>query len=72
MIYGRGKSTVYVTREPCEKYEPQCLLPHFPDEKAAFMIWAGVWYGGRTELLRFDCSKSKGKHKGVTAEIYRN
>ena len=34
------------------------------------MLFAGIWHGGRTELVSFNTSESTGKRKGVTAAIY--
>lgn len=36
------------------------------------MCWGAIWFGGRSDLVRFDCSESEGVRKGVTAKIYRD
>lgn len=61
-----------VWREKGEEWLPQCMVPKLQQGGKSFMMFAGIWHGGRTALHRFDCSQSKSKKKGVTAMIYRD
>ena len=49
-----GQARTWVTRKDGEKYLKECLKPAFPNPKQSFMVWAGVWKGGRTPLVFFD------------------
>ncbi len=69
-LNGKGSNKVWIWREDKEKYNPDCLLPSFSDDREGVMVWAAIWHGGRSELLQFDCSASTGKNGGVTAQIY--
>lgn len=67
-----GTVKTWVTRVDGEAYLPQCLVPKMMSAKATCMVWGAIWYGGRSQLVRFDTSKSEGKKGGVTAAIYRD
>lgn len=34
------------------------------------MVWAAVWHGGRSPLIKLDLSESEGKKKGFTSKLY--
>ena len=59
-----------VTRRNGEGGLLECTIPKLLSGKISVMVWAAVYYGGRTKLWRFDCSESEGKRQGVTGKIY--
>lgn len=63
---------VYVSRYAGEAYRPQCMIPRFLSSKGTCIVWAMIWHGGRSELVRFNVSESEGARGGVTAAIYRD
>ena len=67
-----GTVQSWVTRGVGEAYLAECMVPKLLSEKKTCMVWAAIWHGGRTELLRFDTGASAGQRKGVTAVIYRD
>jgi len=67
-----GSLKTWVTRGAKEAYLEDCMVPKLLSGKDSIMVWAAVWHGGRSELVRFDCSESQGKKKGVTGAIYRD
>ncbi len=60
---------VWVTRQPGEEFLNECLGPRFKIHTGV-MVWAAVWYGGRTPLVFLDLSESEGKKKGFTSKLY--
>jgi hypothetical protein len=60
---------IWVTRQPHEAFLDECLGPRFKIHTGV-MVWAAVWHGGRTPLIKLDMSKSLGKKKGFTAKLY--
>jgi hypothetical protein len=67
-----GSLETWVTREKGQAYLKECLAPRFLGGGRSIMVWGAIWYGGRSELIRFDTKESEGKRKGVTAKIYRD
>lgn len=67
-----GHCRTYVTRASREAYREDCLFPRLHALRGSCMVWAAIWHGGRSELIRFDHSESEGKRSGVTAVIYRD
>lgn len=59
----------YITRRAGERLHKDCLAPKIPNQQT-MQVWGGIFYGGRTDLVWFDCSYSKSKNKRVTGEIY--
>lgn len=68
----QGKGDIWISMEKGEENLPECLLPKFPQGGGSMMIWGAIWHGGRSTLVRFDCSESTSKKGGVTAVIYRD
>jgi len=66
-----GNMRTFVSRREGEAYLPDCLRPRLHALRGTCMVWAAVWHGGRSKLIRFDQSESKGKKGGVTAAIYQ-
>ena len=66
------KSSVrrHVTRLDGEAYLKDCMVPKLGWGPGSVMIWGAVWEGGRSQLVRFDCTGSQGRKGGVTTEIY--
>ncbi|EIW66362.1 hypothetical protein TREMEDRAFT_65640 [Tremella mesenterica DSM 1558] len=51
-----GGSTVeWVTRADGDAFNPACVIPAAKKGEGV-MVWAAIWLGGRTELVRFDLS----------------
>ena len=67
-----GNGIAWVSRTKAEAYLPECVVPKLKGKVGGVLLFAGVWHGGRTDLVRFDTSQSQGKRKGVTAAIYRD
>lgn len=67
-----GAKRIYVTRRSHERFHPDCLVPRFQSGRVSVMFWGAIWFGGRSKLIAFDLTESKGKKGGVTAEIYRD
>lgn len=63
-------SDQYVTRTPDEYLEDFNFSPAFRSVPT-IQAWGAVWVGGRSELVRFDCSQSEGARGGVTSAIFR-
>lgn len=61
-----------VWREKGEAWQPECMVPKLQQGGKSFMMFGGIWQGGRTKLHRFDCTQSESKKKGVTAKLYRD
>lgn len=59
----------FVTCRPEERYLDENLQPKIRKGKAQ-QLWGAIWIGGRSQLVRFDCSESTGKRGGVTSAIY--
>lgn len=67
-----GTIKQWVTRREGEQFLKECMVPRLQSSKQSIIIWAAVWKGGRSNLIRFDVSESEGRRKGVTAKIYRD
>jgi len=67
-----GSFKQWVTREVGQAYLAECMVSKMLSDKKSFMVWAAIWYGGRTQLHRFDTAASAGKKQGVTSVIYRD
>jgi hypothetical protein len=67
-----GHCRTWVTRKTGEAYREECMVPRLHCGRASCMVWGAIYYGGRSELVCFDTSGSKGKKGGVTAVIYRD
>ena len=65
-----GSVRTWVTRKKGEAYLLECLAPKLLSARSTVMVWGAIWYGGRSKLVRFDCSESEGNKRGVTAKIY--
>jgi len=61
---------VWVWRTAEEEYDDTCLVPKLRHYDG-FQVWAAVWYGGRSPLVRLDLSESEGKKGGFTAKLYK-
>jgi hypothetical protein len=70
MVKVDGNGVVWVTRGRDEAYLEECMRAKMKGQVGGLMLFAGIWYGGRTELVQFDTSGSQGKRKGDTAAIY--
>ena len=60
----------WVWRRQGKRYLPECMIPKMLSSKDSCIVWAAVWHGGRSELVRFDTTQSTGKRNGVTEKIY--
>jgi hypothetical protein len=69
---GRGQETIWILRERHEANIPEALLPSLIQGGGMIMVWGAVWHGGRSQLVRFDCSESTCKRGGMTAVIYQD
>jgi hypothetical protein len=65
-----GSGDIWISREHHEANVSEALLPNLIQGGGMIMVWGAVWHGGRSQLVRFDCSESTGKRGGVTAVIY--
>ncbi|TXT12784.1 hypothetical protein VHUM_01185 [Vanrija humicola] len=61
---------IYVTCKANERLQPACLAPKIRKSPGIF-VWAGIWYNGRTPLIRLDLSQSESKRKGFNSELYK-
>lgn len=59
----------WVTCKPNERHKKDFIISAFK-KQLGFMVWAAIWVGGHSELVRFDCSASEGENGGVTSAIY--
>jgi protein-L-isoaspartate O-methyltransferase len=66
----QGSGDIWISREHHEAIVPEALLPNLIQGGGMIMVWGAVWHGGRSQLVRFDCSESTGERGGVTAVIY--
>ena len=66
-----GRLRTWVTRLPGEEWLPECLAPRLVSTRKTVMVWATIWYGGRSDLHRFERTEDSGPRGGVTAVDYR-
>ena len=66
-----GSLDTWVSRKDGEAFLEECLVAKLLGGSESIMVWGGIWYGGRSDLIVFDTSESEAKKKGVTAKIYR-
>lgn len=63
------KGQVWVRCLRSERYQNDTLAPRFAKEHT-FMVWAAIWHGGRTPLIRLDLSQSRSKGGGFNSDLY--
>lgn len=59
-----------VTRKAGEAFKLECTVPKLLGGGISIMVWGAIYYGGRSELWRFDTSDNEGARKGVTGQLY--
>ena len=67
-----GRLRTWVTRLPGEESLPECLAPRLFSARKTVMVWGAIWYGGRSDLHRFERTEDSGPRGGVTAVDYCN
>jgi hypothetical protein len=65
-----GNGVVWVTRAKREAYLEENMRARMKGQVGGLMLFAGIWHGGRTEMVLFNTNESAGKRQGVTAIIY--
>ncbi|WOO86244.1 Transposable element Tcb2 transposase [Vanrija pseudolonga] len=60
----------FVTRPKGHAFDMEYMTSTFRSGRKSCPVWAGIWDGGRTPLVRIDLSKSKGKRGGMTGQVY--
>ena len=55
-----GRLRTWVTRLPGEELLPECLAPRLFSARKTVMVWGAIWYGGRSDLHRFERTEDSG------------
>lgn len=61
---------IYVTCKASERLQTDCLAPRIRKAPGVF-VWAGIWYNGRTPLVKLDLSQSDSPKGGFNSKLYK-
>lgn len=66
---GTGKRREWVFRTPSQKWDQEMIQPYKKGHDVSVMVWAAIWGGGRSQLVRLKADSEAAK-KGFTANSY--